>query len=216
LQGFNPDAYSSLGGTVIRRTTSEVELLLEAGVQPLGRPLNEEEKARYLGSTLSVTADDERVVDLARRLTGEVPESGPGAEEALEAARAAYDWVRRNVRKEFVIGYPAAGDVIETRRGDCNEHAALVAALCRAAGVPCKAVAGVVHLNGSFYYHAWNEVYVEEAGRAGWLPVDAAFGQWPADATHIRFVEGDPAEQAAIMALFGSLRISVLPTGGTS
>lgn len=208
LSGLDAEAFPSLGGKVIRRGPNEVELLLEEGPSSLERPLSEEERTRYLESTLSITADDPQVLELAKGLLGVKSPAPP--------ARRIWDWVRANVRREFVIGYPTAAEVLETRRGDCNEHTALVAALCRAASIPCKAVAGIVHLNDSFYYHAWNEIYMEaEDGSAGWLPVDAAFGQWPADATHIRIVEGDPAEQAAIMALFGNLEIAILPVGGT-
>jgi transglutaminase-like putative cysteine protease len=214
LSGMDPRDFPSLGGKLIRSASDGAELVLEAGLIPLEEPLTEEEKARHLGSTLSITADDPRVAALVEEIkAGLVRGEKKPASPAL--AKAFWNWVRRNVRKEFVIGYPTAAEVIETRRGDCNEHTALVAALCRAAGIPCKAVAGVVLLRGSFYYLAWNEIYVEDdAEKVGWLPVDAAFGQWPADATHIRFVEGDPAEQTAIMTLFGNLQIAILPSGG--
>jgi hypothetical protein len=216
LTGFDPDAFPSMGGKITRRMPDGVELVAEAGLIPLGRPLTDTERMRYLASSLSITADDRRVTELVEELRAElIQKKTPNVPSSVELARTFWSWVYRNVRKEFVIGFPTAAETIEARRGDCNEHTALLAALCRAAGMPCKAVAGVVHLNDSFYYHAWNEVCVEdEAGDAGWLPVDAAFGQWPADATHLRFVEGDPAEQTAIMSLFGSLQIAILPEGG--
>src|SRR5687767_15407920 len=53
----------------------------------------------------------------------------------------------------------------------------------RAAGVPARAAAGLAHLGGKFYYHAWPEVFVGK-----WIAVDPTFGQFPADAAHLRFV----------------------------
>ena len=41
-------------------------------------------------------------------------------------------------------------------------------------------------LEEGFFYHAWPEVYV---GR--WVSGDPTLNQFPADATHIRFVTGD-------------------------
>jgi hypothetical protein len=93
--------------------------------------------------------------------------------------------------------------------GDCNEHAVLLAALGRAAGLPTRVVAGTVYLDGAFYYHAWCEVWV---GR--WVSIDPTFHQFPADATHIKFVVGGPEEHMAMMAIIGRLGIEVLDSGG--
>jgi len=95
--------------------------------------------------------------------------------------------------------------VLDMGEGDCNEHAVLLAALGRAAGLPTRVVAGTVYLEGFFYYHAWCEVWL---GR--WVPIDPAFDQFPADATHIKFVVGGPEEQMAMLAIIGRLGIEVL------
>jgi len=222
LTGLDPERFPSLGGTRIDETEGSVILRLHSGKISLEKQPTEQEIAPYLVSTLSITADDPGIVALAKELAEGVREesASPAADQPPPSgryARAVFDWVRREIHREIVIGFPTAAEVLKTRRGDCNEHTALVAALCRAAGIPCKAVAGVVYLNGAFYYHAWNEVYLDKAsGGPAWLPVDAALGQWPADATHIKFVEGDPAEQTAIMTLFGNLEIEILSVGGGS
>jgi transglutaminase-like putative cysteine protease len=247
LTGLDPNRFPSLGGARIGGTEGSVILRLESAKVPLKEPPSVEEVAPHLASTLSITADAPGIKALAKELmerareksgekepeeknpgpntgqnpSGDNPETTGGSVHPSPPsgryARAVFDWVRREIHREFVIGFPTAAEVLETRRGDCNEHTALVAALCRAAGIPCKAVAGVVYLNGAFYYHAWNEVYLDEAsGGPAWLPIDAALGQWPADATHIKFVEGDPAEQTAIMTLFGNLEIEILSAEGKS
>ena len=42
------------------------------------------------------------------------------------------------------------------------------------------------------------------------MPVDPTFGQFPADAAHLRFVTGGLAKQADLLRLMGQLRIDVL------
>ena len=89
--------------------------------------------------------------------------------------------------------------------GDCNEHAVLLAALARAAGIPAEVEAGLVYLRGRFYYHAWNVLYIGK-----WVTADAVLGQMPADATHIRFVRGSTERQADLLGLMGRLRLEIL------
>lgn len=115
-------------------------------------------------------------------------------------------WVYENLEKRPVLGIPDALTTLETRRGDCNEHAALFAALARRAGIPTRVAAGVTYHAGAFYYHAWNEVCL--AGR--WLSLDTTKNQLPADVTHIRFVNGETDEQIKIGALLGKLGIEVV------
>ena len=63
----------------------------------------------------------------------------------------------------------------------------LLAALCRASGIPARVVWGCVYTpeyGGSFGHHGWNEVYV---GEAGWVPVDATMHESDyVDSGHIR------------------------------
>jgi hypothetical protein len=115
-------------------------------------------------------------------------------------------WVYENLEKRPVLGIPDALTTLATRRGDCNEHAALFAALARRAGIPTRVAAGVTYHAGAFYYHAWNEVCLD--GR--WLSLDTTKNQLPADVTHIRFVNGETDEQIKIGALLGKLGIEVV------
>jgi transglutaminase-like putative cysteine protease len=79
-------------------------------------------------------------------------------------------------------------------------------ALARSLGLPARAVAGLVYLDGSFFYHAWPEVWLGD-----WVAVDPTFGQTPADATHLRFTTGSLAQQVEIARLIGALSIEVVP-----
>jgi transglutaminase-like putative cysteine protease len=117
--------------------------------------------------------------------------------------------VYRELAKEITISVPSASQVLETRRGDCNEHAILFVAMARAIGLPARTAAGLVYARGSFYYHAWPEVFLGE-----WVAVDPTFGQFPADASHLRFTIGGLARQAELIRLIGRLSLDVVDTGG--
>jgi len=119
-------------------------------------------------------------------------------------------WVFDNIEKRPVLGVPDALSVLASKTGDCNEHAALFAALARNAGIPTKVAAGVIYHQGAFYYHAWNEICA--GGR--WITVDTTKNQFPADVSHVKFIEGEIAEQIKIGALLGQLKISLIDQAG--
>ena len=116
-------------------------------------------------------------------------------------------WVHDSLEKTITIGIPSALHVLHTRRGDCNEHAQLFVALARAAGVPARVASGLAYVDGKFYYHAWPEVRLRT-----WVAVDPTFGQFPADAAHLRFVMGGFGRQMELLRLIGNLRIDVIGT----
>jgi len=90
-------------------------------------------------------------------------------------------------------------EVIDRRRGDCTEHAALFVTLARAAGIPAREVHGLLWVQelGAFGGHAWAEVALSGL----WVPVDPTWGQLPADPTHIRLASAPHLEGAARSAL---------------
>ena len=91
-------------------------------------------------------------------------------------------------------------------KGDCNEHSTLFAALARSLGIPAKICAGLVYQDDGFYYHAWNEVFVN--GR--WYPIDATLNRIEMDAAHVKLTEGSLDAQSDIVKLIGNLKVNVL------
>ena len=71
--------------------------------------------------------------------------------------------------------------------------------------MPARTVAGLIYLNGRFYYHAWAEVYLSD-----WVAVDPAFDQLPADAAHVPIAVGGLARQIELVPLVGRLKLEVL------
>ena len=129
-----------------------------------------------------------------------------------DAAAVLSSWVYNALDKVPTLGIPNALEVLRVGQGDCNEHTALYVSLARAAGMPARIAAGVVYSDrivdeGAFFYHAWPEVHF---GEAGWVPVDPTFDQFPADATHIKVVEGGLDKQIAIMGVMGRLGFELL------
>jgi len=122
----------------------------------------------------------------------------------IEKAKKLIAWVYENIEKRPVISVPDALSTLENRVGDCNEHAVLLAALARASGIPTRIETGLAYLNGRFYYHAWNLLYL---GR--WITADSAFGQIPADVTRIRFTTGS-LQQLDLMSIIGRIKLKVI------
>jgi hypothetical protein len=114
-------------------------------------------------------------------------------------------WVYKRVEKRPVLSVPNALETLNNMVGDCNEHAVLLAALARAAGIPAQVEAGLVYQRGRFYYHAWNVLYLGK-----WVTADAVMGQMPADVTHIRLVRGEADRQIDLMAVIGKVQLKIL------
>lgn len=126
-----------------------------------------------------INSDDARVMSHARKAVGR--ETDP-----WNKAVAIETWVAKNLKeKNFGVAFNNAADVARNLSGDCSEHSVLVAAMCRAEGIPTRCVVGLVYVEdkGGFGPHMWNEVYVNNR----WVAIDAAFHQTRVDATHIKF-----------------------------
>jgi transglutaminase-like putative cysteine protease len=154
--------------------------------------------AEELAATALIQSDDPRIGAVARRVAA-------GSSEPAEVARRLTDWVYGALRKDVTLSVPSALQVLEAQRGDCNEHTVLYVALARSLGLPARTAVGLVHLRGSFYYHAWPEVWLGE-----WVAVDPTLGQYPADASHLRFLIGGLARQVELIRLIGRLQLEVL------
>jgi len=150
-----------------------------------------------------IQSDDPRIVERARQLTAR---RASWRQDPKEVARQLTRSVYGMLEKSITFSVPNAVQVLETKRGDCNEHTVLYVALARSLGLPARTAVGLVYMNGAFYYHAWPEVWL-----GAWVAMDPTFGQGPADASHIRFVVGGLAQQVEIVRLIGNLHIEVLP-----
>jgi hypothetical protein len=200
LRGVGPGALALGGGRqelsgdtlVIRR---ETRAALAARYR---LPARDSSLARWLAPAPLIQSADPRLQAQARLIIGR-------EQDPARAARRLAEWVRAHVARRSTAAVPSAVRVLETRVGDCNEHAVLFVALARAAGLPARTVAGLVPVNGRFYYHAWAEVYLGD-----WVAVDPMLDEFPAGAAHVRFSIGGLARQAELVRLIGRIKLEVL------
>ncbi|MGB7541365.1 MAG: transglutaminase-like domain-containing protein, partial [Burkholderiales bacterium] len=170
----------------------EIDAARPAGDGPAGDALN---------PSATVQSHDPTIRSLARTIAA-------GRETATDKIDAVLAWLERNIRKEPTDAFSAL-DVLDAKRGECQGHAYLYAALMRALGVPTRVMNGLVYSpeHGGFLYHTWAESLVE----GGWRAVDPTFGQPRADATHLGLVRGENlADLIPLVEWVGNTRIRVL------
>nr|WP_165036957.1 transglutaminase family protein [Candidatus Protofrankia californiensis] len=130
-----------------------VALARTAGAGPPQLPASALTGRRLLTPT-PLTAPDATMIAAARTLA--VPDP-------LETALRCCSWVYRRI--EYAGGSTdvttTAAQALAGGRGVCQDHAHVLLALCRAAGVPARYVSG--HMIGESTSHAWAEVIVPEA-----------------------------------------------------
>jgi hypothetical protein len=154
--------------------------------------------AQELEATPLIQANDARIRQTAQRIAN-------GATDPAVVAQRLTEWVYDELDKNVTLSVPSALQVLEAKSGDCNEHTVLYVALARSLGLPARTAVGLVHLRGTFYYHAWPEVWLGE-----WVAMDPTLGQVPADASHLRFLIGGLARQVELIRLIGRLQLEVI------
>ncbi|HMG19214.1 MAG TPA: transglutaminase domain-containing protein, partial [Gemmatimonadales bacterium] len=173
---------------------------LQSHAAPYRLPSRDTALARWLAPEPLIQSRDPRIGAQARLIIGR--ERGPA-----RVAELLTRWVHRSLQRSTPPrgSAPSAVKVLQTRRGDCNEAATLFVALARSTGLPARTVAGLLYLDGRFYYHAWAEVYLND-----WIAVDPTFDQLPADAAHLPIATGGLARQVELVPLIGRLKLEVL------
>jgi hypothetical protein len=163
------------------------------------------ELSEYLKPSTYVQSDDKGIAKLTSRALG-------GERDAWKAACRLERWVHENIRvKNLSTAFATAREVAETKEGDCTEHAVLLAAMLRAAGMPSRVVAGLLYHGGSFVGHMWTEVHLGE-----WIPLDATKGDGFVGADHIGLAASSLDSSAVssffldMVPVFGNMEIEVL------
>ncbi len=176
--------------------TLQKEIFPEQSVQTIQNSCDDQ---KSMQASRYIQADDPLIQKTAADITGSI-------QDPAKQVRLLSEFVFNTLEKRPVLGLPDALTSLQARKGDCNEHAALFAALARASGIPTQIATGVTMHRNKFYYHAWNEVCLNGI----WYSLDTTTNQIPADIMHIRFGLGDMDQQLKIGSLIGKLRIEVL------
>ncbi len=155
----------------------------------------------YTNSTFYINSKNINIIDTGKTIVGK-------EKIIYKKVKLITNWLYKNVKKDLIGAEIPSKRVLKILKGDCTEHAILFAALARSQNIPTKVVSGLVYDNHtkSFYYHAWNEVFIGE-----WFPVDPTLNQPIAKLGHIKLTEGDYSKMKEnTKNYFGRLHISIL------
>ena len=124
----------------------------------------------YLLPSPYIESRDRRIQQLAKQLISDEA-NGWGQIEGV------FDWVRENVEYRFDEKIKSCLQALDDGVGDCEEMSSLFIAICRAAGVPARAVWIPGHTYPEYYL-------VDEQGVGRWYPCQVAgaghdFGRMP-------------------------------------
>ncbi|MFK7770121.1 MAG: transglutaminase family protein [Mariniblastus sp.] len=114
----------------------------------------------FLKPSPYIESKHKRIKEIAKSLTDEKLSS-------WEQVEKIYTWVRENVEYEFDVQIHSCLDALDKKKGDCEELSSLFIAICRASGIPARAV----WVPG----HTYPEFYLEDKDRKGhWFPCQVA------------------------------------------
>jgi hypothetical protein len=121
--------------------------------------------------------------------------------------------VERAIRaKSLQYGFAGVREVLDSRSGDCTEHALLLAALLRKRGVPARIAYGFLLTETGFIGHAWTEAFTG----ARWFSLDPSFPGGQPYGFRLRLGVIDPAQPVwgqlgpSLLAVAGGVRAKVL------
>lgn len=163
---------------------------------PINKTLNKNVE-KFLQSSPKIQKEAQEIKDLAKNITY-------SAKNDREKIMNVVKWVNKNVKKKL-RDKSSALEVLKDKEGECEAHSLLTAALLRSIGIPTKVVGGVVYSKEQkgFLYHAWNESFIDGM----FIPLDATFGEFPANATHIKLTEEDNMED--VILFLGKAKLAV-------
>jgi hypothetical protein len=167
----------------------------------------------YLAASTMIDKDDELIRKLAPRAIEDVKDRS-----ALEKAEAMRAYTYRHIRKKGLEQAFASGsETARTQKGDCSEHAVLLATLLRANGIPARVACGLVYADqfaGSsdiFGWHMWTQALIE----GKWVDFDATLNKRYSAAhvlTGASAMDSGPldANLTTLVGLMGNMEIDVL------
>ncbi|RYG88858.1 transglutaminase domain-containing protein [bacterium] len=156
-------------------------------------------QTEFTRPTAYLPSDDPTMVAEAKRIVG-------GETNLAAAAQKIRREVYRTMQPNAGIGVLRdAREVFATKEGVCRDYAVLTTTLMRAAGIPARLATGLVTWDGTFYYHAWTEVW----DGANWIGMDSASPTDRISAGHVKLSEGN-VDRAFVFPVLGRAKIAVL------
>jgi hypothetical protein len=155
----------------------------------------------FLKSSYFIDADDAEVKALAAKAAGD-------EKDAWRKALRIEKWVHANMTGTSGIAFATASQVAKDLKGDCRQHAMLMTALCRAAGVPARTAVGLVYVRDEdkgpvLGFHMWTEVWVQ----GQWLGLDATLGEGGVGPGHLKIADHSWNNTQTLAPLLPVLRV---------
>lgn len=157
----------------------------------------------WLQPTISMQSDNPKIVALSRTLR-------EGQKDVCGLIDTFTRYVYTTLKKRNTATFSNALETLNAGFGDCGEHAVLLGALLRAAGVPARIVLGLVYVGPkkAYMYHAWVLAHADD-----WVFADAALGAFPATENYVPLIIDDTGANSIKMSrLIGKIAITYLNT----
>lgn len=153
---------------------------------------------RALSSNYWIAADHRDIRTAVTNVLGEEADKAPVVERMQALTR--FVGLYMSDQPDY-SGYATALEALDSRSGDCTEHALLLAALARAAGIPTRVVVGIAYTNERFLGrkyvfvpHAWVQAWTGER----WQSFDSGLGDFTAGYIALGFSDGELADIARV------------------
>jgi len=220
-KGAMPDLPSTGAQTAKRTGENSVRVTIDAATVAQADAADAANGAFTAPSTMLDSADG-RIREFARRSLARMDKTKK--DDAPARAEALRNAVREHIdEKELGVGLATATEVMRNKRGDCTEHAMLLAAALRAAEIPSRVATGLIFADSFagrehiFGYHMWTQALLPtDGGGHAWVDLDATLGaETPFDATHIALyvtpMDEDDSLQGllSVAQVLGNLTIGV-------
>jgi transglutaminase-like putative cysteine protease len=144
--------------------------------------------------TVTIQSDYPAIIALAARLKA-------GRKNRCGIIDTCNRYVYGSLVKRNTATFSNAVETLKAGYGDCGEHAVLLAAILRAAGIPARVILGLLYYTPkkAFVGHAWVAAY---AGAGTWIFCDPAFGVFPAARDRVPLIIDDNGAHALLLTKY--------------
>jgi transglutaminase-like putative cysteine protease len=213
MHGEDPTPFFPNGPNqkVIRTGVDECRITVLAA-PPAGSNRNIRVDRQYLAGSRYLQTTDPAVMMHADQAARGITDP---AQIAVAMEKYVHDQIRK---KDFSTALGSAAEVAKSLKGDCTEHAVLLAAMLRVRNIPSRIVVGLVYIEplAAFGGHMWTEALLGDH----WAPLDATLGLGGAGADHIALAESSFADSVAspistflpLLRVLGRIELTVVET----
>eukprot|EP00299_Pterocystis_sp_00344_P000617 c101_g2_i1.p1 GENE.c101_g2_i1~~c101_g2_i1.p1 ORF type:complete len:514 (-),score=124.77 c101_g2_i1:335-1687(-) len=158
----------------------ELTVLIDLSATPVVAPEEDLKDPAFLEASAMIDKDDPIISSIASAVV-----KASKCADRIACVRAIQQGAKRHFAvSNLATGFASATEAARTKKGDCTEHAVLLAALLRAQGYPARVCSGLVYTETQFArvntdgsssvkaalgWHMWSQALVNGA----WIDLDA-------------------------------------------